>query len=423
MDQTIVIIGAGAAGLMSAKELSQKGHKIIILEAGKHTGGRVSTLLNNSFTHPVEAGAEFVHGKLAVTFQLLKEAGIPLQKTGGKMVSFTKGKWQSGGKWPMGWKEMMNRLHDLKDDMTIAEFLKKYFPDPAFADLRQTVQNFSEGYDGADITKASTFALREELTQEEKGQYRIQGGYQQLIRYLEQSCKAQNCTIYNPCVVKRISWKKDKVEIVSADGKTFKGNKVIITVPLGVLVAAPADTASIIFEPPIEKYIHAASLIGYGSVIKILLQFNNPFWREREKNIGFLLSGENIPTWWTQAPDKYPLLTGWLCGPKAWALREETDAYILKMALDSLAAIFSLDLVRLQEMLTAWHVGSWQQNSFARGGYSYCTLETFMARQILNTPVDKTLFFAGEGYYEGGPTGTVEAALASGKLTAQKIIR
>src|ERR1700730_18540991 len=211
---------------MSAKELSQKGHKIIILEAGKHTGGRVSTLLNNSFTHPVEAGAEFVHGKLAVTFQLLKEAGIPLQKTAGKMVSFTKGKWLRGDGWPKSWKEMLNRLHDLKDDMTIAEFLKKYFPDPAFADLRQTVQNFSEGYDGADITKASTFAMREELTQEGNGQYRILGGYQELIRYLEQSCKGQNCKIYNPCVVKRISWKKDEVKIVSADGKTFNGNKV-----------------------------------------------------------------------------------------------------------------------------------------------------------------------------------------------------
>jgi monoamine oxidase len=422
LDQTIIIIGAGAAGLMAGRELSAKGYKIIILEAANHSGGRVSTLTNNFFTHPVEAGAEFVHGKLALTFQILREADIPYLKTGGKMVSFTNGEWQREDLWTKGWQEMTNRLQDLVDDMTIAEFLKTYFAGPAFADLRQTVQSFSEGYDGADITKASTFALREELTQPGNGTYRIQGGYQQLIQYLEGICKSQNCTIVNRCVVKKISWEKEKVKAISDDGMTFTGNKVIITVPLGVLLASPEDIASIIFQPSIEKYLQAASRIGYGSVIKILLQFKNPFWQKRGKNIGFLFTGEIIPTWWTQAPDNYPLLTGWVCGPKASALMGQSDADILKIALDSLAAVFGLDFARLQEILTAWHVASWYKNPFARGGYSYCTLETVKAREILNTAIEKTLFFAGEAYYERGSSGTVEAALASGQSTAQKII-
>jgi monoamine oxidase len=36
--------------------------------------------------------------------------------------------------------------------------------------------------------------------------------------------------------------------------------------------------------------------------------------------------------------------------------------------------------------------------------------------------VDNTLFFAGEGLYEGSLMGTVEAALASGKEVVKKIL-
>ena len=69
------------------------------------------------------------------------------------------------------------------------------------------------------------------------------------------------------------------------------------------------------FDPVINEYKRAALQIGWGSVTKILLQFKEAFWNEEEKNIGFLFSGEIIPTWWTQLPNKYPLLTGWLGGP------------------------------------------------------------------------------------------------------------
>ncbi|MDQ2752949.1 MAG: FAD-dependent oxidoreductase, partial [Bacteroidota bacterium] len=82
----ILIIGAGAAGLMAAKELSQKGKGVTVLEAKPQAGGRISTLHNNGFLQPVEAGAEFIHGNLPVTLQLLKEAGIKYAKTKGEML-------------------------------------------------------------------------------------------------------------------------------------------------------------------------------------------------------------------------------------------------------------------------------------------------------------------------------------------------
>ncbi len=52
----IIIIGAGAAGLMAAKELSGKGKKVTVLEARNRPGGRIDTLHLAEFLQPAEAG-------------------------------------------------------------------------------------------------------------------------------------------------------------------------------------------------------------------------------------------------------------------------------------------------------------------------------------------------------------------------------
>ena len=58
----ISIIGAGAAGLMAARELAKAGKKILIIEAGNCAGGRIHTIRDKGFSQPVEEGAEFMHG-------------------------------------------------------------------------------------------------------------------------------------------------------------------------------------------------------------------------------------------------------------------------------------------------------------------------------------------------------------------------
>src|SRR6476659_10302898 len=103
---------------------------------------------------------------------------------------------------------------------------------------------------------------------------------------------------------KRSALEKGEVKIVTADNKAFYGSKVIVTVPLGVLKAELNAEAAIAFTPSLYDYFRAAKNIGYGTVTKILFQFNERFWEDK---IGFILSDENIPVWWTQAPDDYPL--------------------------------------------------------------------------------------------------------------------
>jgi monoamine oxidase len=419
MNDSILIIGAGAAGLMAAKELSANNQNVTILEASNRIGGRIYTLYNDSFIKPVEVGAEFIHGNLHVTRQLLNEANIPVNIVKGEMMRIENGERKKQNGSDGGWDELMKRMQHLKNDMTVADFLTNYFSDEKYSSLRRSVQGFAEGFDLADISQASVFALRNEWMHEEGEQFRVGGGYQKLVNHLLNLCKANGCTIHTSCIAKEIYWKKNEVKVVAANDKFFESNKVIITVPLGVLQAELNSKASITFTPSIYDFFSAAKLVGYGTVIKIFLQFNDIFW---DKNAGFILSNETIPTWWTQLPDPYPLLTGWLNGTKMKKLKSTDTESIFEESLHSLSSIFKIENRGLKEKLTAWKIVDWSSDPFALGAYSFDKIETATARNILNTPIQETIFFAGEALYEGESPGTVEAALVSGREVAEKVI-
>jgi len=71
----ILVIGAGACGLMAARLLAERGHAVTVVEARDRTGGRIHTIYNR-FSCPVEEGAEFVHGEQPLTASIMREAEI-----------------------------------------------------------------------------------------------------------------------------------------------------------------------------------------------------------------------------------------------------------------------------------------------------------------------------------------------------------
>jgi monoamine oxidase len=140
-----------------------------------------------------------------------------------------------------------------------------------------------------------------------------------------------------------------------------------------------------------------------------------------EKDTGFLFSEETIPTWWTQAPDNSPILTGWLGGPQTTHFNNASEEAILQQAIQSLTKIFPRTADEIKELLTASHVSCWQKNPYCLGAYTYSKLFTPGARKLLNEPVQDTLYFAGEAMYDGMDGGTVEAALISGDEVSKLI--
>jgi monoamine oxidase len=218
------------------------------------------------------------------------------------------------------------------------------------------------------------------------------------------------------------------VGLTAATGQTFTGNRLIITVPLGVLQADPDSpgplSPALRFFPPIPAHLQAASRLGYGSVIKIFLEFATPFWSGKKKTgqTLFILSDEKVPTWWTQPEDANTLLTGWLTGDNMRAFPRLSAEDRVDACLSSLASIFAVDRDFLQRQLTASRILDWSSAPYIGGGYSFETVGSAEARALLSQPVRNTLYFAGEALYEGTVPATVEAAFSSGHTTAQKII-
>src|SRR5438876_2188420 len=112
VEHEIIVIGAGAAGLMAARELSRAKFKVIVLEARDRIGGRIWTeneslaKTQSQQSHPpipllpqerdlrfaakrgnwMELGAEFIHGEAETTFKLLREYGISYSPAKGEFL-------------------------------------------------------------------------------------------------------------------------------------------------------------------------------------------------------------------------------------------------------------------------------------------------------------------------------------------------
>jgi len=428
----VLIIGAGAAGLMAAYRLSESGKKVIVLEARNRTGGRIHTISHESFFKHAELGAEFIHGNLPVTLNLLKEANIKYSAASGEMVRYDKGKFINHEGFIENWDLLLKKLNELEQDTDIANFLQTHFPGEEYIGLRDGVSKYVAGYDTADPNKASAFALRNEWNNEDdNAQHRLDDGYCSMITYLANKCKENGGSVYLNSAVTQIDWKQALVKVTIVTGEVYTAEKVIIALPLGVLQADRNEKGAIEFHPPIKEQSQAINNLGFGAIIKFLLEFKDAFWENNDtkklagkslKNMAFLISDENIPTWWTQYPKHSTLLTGWLAGPRAKEKISNTNDELLQQALQSLSNLFKLSVDDLRAKLIASSIMNWTAEPFTRGSYSYDTVAAPEARKVLDGGVENTLFFAGEYLYEGPAMGTVEAALTSGQNVAKGIL-
>lgn len=420
----IIIIGGGVAGLVSAKILSAKGKKVLLLEARNQVGGRIQSV--DDFSYTAEGGAEFIHGNLKTTFDLLKEAGLKKERLKGKFCRVKDGKWKEANNLVPHWDLLMKKMKACEEDISVDDFLKKSFKAKKYETLRSQFRKYVEGYDAADPSNTSIVAIREEMENEDEDQYRPLGGYSPFINFLKENSLQNGCIIKIGEPVLKVS--VDKIVEVLTPFGNYHSEKLIVAVPLGVLQCTRKAKSFIELPSFLNEHLQGAKQMGNGGVIKFLLEFDKAFWLHKDflnkQNIpapSYIFADTIIPTWWTQYPSKAPLLTGWIAGPSSYKMKNYSEKKFKQILLASLSSIFSMPPKVLERRLMHYQIMNWIKEPHILGGYSYPTLKTKEAQQVLQKPYNNTVYFAGE-YLAKNSSSTVDAALQSGMYVAEQIL-
>src|SRR6185295_6728614 len=146
--QSVLVIGAGLAGLAAARRLADAGARVTILEARDRIGGRVHTIRDSQLPIAVELGAEFIHGKPKPIWDIVREENLILGSLEGDnwcSENFTLKKCNDF--WPR-WERVAGQLKRGKTypDRTFSEFVQTLKSDDK---TKEYAIEFVEGFNAA----------------------------------------------------------------------------------------------------------------------------------------------------------------------------------------------------------------------------------------------------------------------------------
>ena len=432
-DSDVIVIGAGAAGLVAAGDLLAAGLRVTLLEARDRVGGRIWTQRQPGVAVPIELGAEFIHGHAPVTESLLQATGTAIIEASGSHFGLQNGELKPRDSFFEPIRAAMQASDALEHhDMSFDTFLDRHLSAALPPAEREYARMMAEGFDAADTSRASARAIVEEWTGDTIGtapQSRPGGGYESLLTALMGRLSGEHLRLQLLSTVSRLRWSRHAVEVggeFCGRPFTFNAARALIALPLGVLQQRPPAAGAVHFTPELAQKRAALEGLASGPVVKLQLLFATSFWERprqgRYRDAGFFHAPEaDVTTFWTPAPARAPLLVAWAGGPRAQRLAAHaTPADIVRKALASLHPLFGQELDVAAE-LRAWYYHDWQHDPLARGAYSYVTVGANEARAMLAQPLEDTLFFASEATAaeEGG---TVAGALESGSRAARELL-
>jgi monoamine oxidase len=415
----VLVIGAGAAGLAAAAELSRAGLTVTMIESRFRLGGRILTLHDPLEPVPIELGAEFVHGESAATMDHLRAGRLRVDELPDDHILMRCGKTKS----IEGFRELVEGMRrDFANrrrqaDFSVADYLARSRLSGA---RRAMLRQFVEGFHAAHVDRISARSLAAPGNGEDSGdlQFRPAAGYGALVEFLAAGLDPERVRVRTGTVAKIVRWKRGEVVVESAAGEHFPAKAAVVAVPHAVLKAK-----ALRFEPALPERERSIEQLETGQVFKIVMRFREKFWETERGRPNFVHAPDvDVPVWWSSRPAQASLLTGWAGGPRAEALLALDEETRVDRSLESLSRAFALPRRRLDPLLLARFSHDWSTDPFSLGAYSYVGVGGVQAQKVLARPVAGTLFFAGDAL-DPEETGTVSGALRTGRQAGRDAAR
>jgi monoamine oxidase len=328
------VVGAGIAGSAAAGVLTEAGFDVTVIEARDRTGGRLATEVADDWPVPPQHGAwlfapdDQAAAKLALV-------GVGSVDVAGRAGISEEGEGEAPSTDPIA--GAIAEARDANSDVTLADALGEDLSDELRAALAGVV-----AFTGIDPGTASAWyaqtAPADQLT----------ALVSDVAPIIDDALGEADVTLST--VVSRISYDDEGVSVRFASGEAITVDRVILTVPLGVL-----QSEAIEFDPPLPFEIRGSiAALEMGQMESIWLRYDTPFWDttagiwqvtgptgddpEGEETEDDDAAPPMIRTWINLLPSTgQPILVGLVGGSDARAIAELADDELHEIARASLS--------------------------------------------------------------------------------------
>ncbi|GAA1081121.1 MULTISPECIES: flavin monoamine oxidase family protein [Tsukamurella] len=372
---TVVVVGAGIAGLRAALDLHARGVDVLVLEAAPRVGGRVLTETTALGTH-VDLGGQWI-GKGHHRFEALAaEFGaqvfemetpkMPKLVDGARTIGMASPTLLLAGAALVAWEGVVRLGGPFAGGgSTVADLLRKV-PGRARRLLDVLIAI-------ATTADADRFALRDFAAA-----VRVQEG---LLTAMSTRGGAQDSLVVDGAgtlAVRMAERLGDRVHTDRAvlavhrddDGATVhttagtvRAQRVIVTVPPPIATAIEHRPAL-----PTERS-HAERGMYMGSVYKALAVYESPFWRANGHAEMIDIDGPGVGVFDTTPPSADGTGPGHLCLLVGGADARSLDDLSPADRRETMLARLAVHLGEGAETPASWHEKSWHRDEYVGGGY------------------------------------------------------